>query len=215
MLWEELPGPWQACLEEAWAAYCAGSVPIGAVVADAAGTVLARGRNRLAEPTAPAPYLCDTPLAHAEVNALAAFDYRRYDPPYPYILYTTTEPCPMCMGAFYMSGLRELRYASREPYSGSANMLGTTPYLRRKPITIAGPQRGDLETVIVALHVAQRLALGKGLGANVADEWTAVLSRGIALGQSLVTIQRLRRLRSEQAGAGRVVDVLARRLGAV
>jgi tRNA(adenine34) deaminase len=215
MLWEELAHPWQACLEEAWAAYCAGSVPIGAVVADPAGTVLARGRNRLLESTAPAPYLCNIPLAHAEVNALAAFDYRRHDPPYPYILYTTTEPCPMCLGTFYMSGLRELRYASRDPYAGSANMLGTTPYLRRKTITVAGPQRSDLETVIAALHVEHSLGLGRGRGGSVTDEWTAVLPQGVALGQSLAATQRLRRLRSEHAAAGHVVDMLARCLRAV
>ena len=32
-LWERLSGPWQACVELAWEAYRAGSLPIGAVVA--------------------------------------------------------------------------------------------------------------------------------------------------------------------------------------
>jgi tRNA(adenine34) deaminase len=36
-MWADLPAPWQACLEEAWAAYRAGSVPIGAVVTDGRG----------------------------------------------------------------------------------------------------------------------------------------------------------------------------------
>ena len=48
--WGTLAPPWQACLEGAWQAYCAGSLPIGAVVTDAAGAILSRGRNRRYEP---------------------------------------------------------------------------------------------------------------------------------------------------------------------
>jgi len=46
-LWEGLDLPWQACVAEAWAAFCAGSLPIGAVIADAQGAIFARGRNRI------------------------------------------------------------------------------------------------------------------------------------------------------------------------
>jgi len=49
LLWEALTVPWRACLEEAWAAYRAGSLPIGAAIADPAGSVIARGRNRIHE----------------------------------------------------------------------------------------------------------------------------------------------------------------------
>ena len=72
-------------------------------------------------------------MAHAEVEALQKLDFDAIDP-HSCALYTTTEPCPMCMGTFYMSGIRTLHYASREPYSGSTNLLGTTWYLSRKPI---------------------------------------------------------------------------------
>jgi len=45
--WDRLSLPWQACLEEAWSAYCASTIPIGAVVVDADGRILSRGRNRI------------------------------------------------------------------------------------------------------------------------------------------------------------------------
>ena len=126
MIWDLLSDPWQACMEEAWAAYCAGSVPIGAAVTDAGGRIVSRGRNRIGEDCGEADCFYDHPLAHAEMNALLAFDYREHDPPHACILYATTEPCPLCFGAFYMSGVRVLRYASRDPrtFPGSPHMNG-------------------------------------------------------------------------------------------
>jgi tRNA(adenine34) deaminase len=48
-LWETLSAPWQASLEEAWAAYRAGSIPVGAAVTDHEGRVLTRAHNRTFE----------------------------------------------------------------------------------------------------------------------------------------------------------------------
>src|SRR4051794_12741046 len=98
VLWETLTPPWQACLEEAWAAYYAGSVPIGAVITDTAGQILARGRNRMGEQDAQGNTLYGHRLAHAEVNALLALDHTAVDPA-ACVLYSTTEPCPLCTGA--------------------------------------------------------------------------------------------------------------------
>jgi len=43
MFWETLAEPWQGCLAEAWTAYCAGSLPIGAVVTEADGSAYGVG----------------------------------------------------------------------------------------------------------------------------------------------------------------------------
>lgn len=95
-------------------------------------------------------------LAHAEVEALFHIDFDAIDP-HSCALYTTTEPCPMCMGAFYMSGLRTLHYGSREPYSGSTNLLGTTWYLSLKPIKVFPPENRLLELIIMAMFIEQDL----------------------------------------------------------
>ncbi|MEX2534009.1 MAG: integrase core domain-containing protein [Trueperaceae bacterium] len=58
---ETLTKPWQACLSLAWEAYCAGSLPIGAIITDDQGKILARGRNRLAEQHEFSPHLPETP----------------------------------------------------------------------------------------------------------------------------------------------------------
>ncbi len=112
---------WQACIERGLEALRAGSLPIGAVVVAGDGRIVARGRNRLAEPVEASPhlpgtpYLTGTPLAHAEVNALLEYGYR---PPGPRpVLYTTTEPCPLSMGAARMVGVGHVVYASRDPWA--------------------------------------------------------------------------------------------------
>jgi tRNA(adenine34) deaminase len=115
VVWEELSEPWRACVEEAWEAYRSDSLPIGAVVTDAYGSVLSRGRNRIHEHSGPPGAVFGHKLAHAELNALLSLDHHEYDPR-ACVLWTTTEPCPLCVGAARMSEVGGLRYASREPW---------------------------------------------------------------------------------------------------
>ena len=91
---------WES-LSSAWQAYCAGTVPIGAVVTDASGQILSRGRNRIFEMQGEDSYLYGQTLAHAEINALITLDVGRAER-HGCILYTTVEPCPLCMGAFFI-----------------------------------------------------------------------------------------------------------------
>lgn len=70
----------------------AGDVPVGAVVCDAKGRIVGRGRNRREQ--------LGDPLAHAEVEALrqaagALGGWHLQD----CTLVVTLEPCPMCAGA--------------------------------------------------------------------------------------------------------------------
>lgn len=51
------------------AALRAGNPPVGAVITDAEGTVVALGRSRFHDPDGPPGQLAGTALAHAEVNA--------------------------------------------------------------------------------------------------------------------------------------------------
>jgi tRNA(Arg) A34 adenosine deaminase TadA len=131
VVWEELSEPWRACAEEAWEAYHRGSLPIGAVVTDAHGDVVSRRRNRIHERcSGPPGAVFGHKLAHAELNALLSLDHRETDPR-ACVLWTTTEPCPLCVGAARMADVGGLRYAAREPWGGSAAIFGTVPYLKR------------------------------------------------------------------------------------
>jgi tRNA(Arg) A34 adenosine deaminase TadA len=149
--WAALAPPWQACVEEAWHAFMAGAIPVGAVVTDEHGQVLARGRNGVG---ADAGLLGDHPIAHAELNALLATDGEQLHR--GGALYTLLEPCPACIGGFYMSGLRRLHVAAHDPWAGSLGLLGATPYLRRKPIVVAPPSDPVLACVAQALQIVER-----------------------------------------------------------
>ena len=103
-------------LELAEEALAAGEVPVGCVIADGAGTVVGRGRNRREENR------CVT--GHAELEALEAAcrargDWRLDD----CTAFVTLEPCPMCAGAFLNARLGALVYGAREPETGSAGSV--------------------------------------------------------------------------------------------
>ena len=98
-------------LAEAEAAAARGEVPVGAVVVDADGRVLARAANRVEE-------LAD-PSAHAELLALRTACSARGRPRLPDCdLYVTLEPCPMCAHAISMARIRRLYFGAADPKSG-------------------------------------------------------------------------------------------------
>lgn len=200
----ELPLPWRACIEEAWTSFRNGSLPIGAVVVDADGTILARGRNRLGERHAASPHLPGTPyltgnqLAHAEVNALLELGPDR-DPPHVR-LYTTTEPCPLCMGAARMSSVAHVAYASRDPWAGCANMADGVPYLALRGPTIEGPVAG-LEDALVAWQVVRHLGR-HAENPHFLSSWESLMPVGCAAGRRLAADGSLQRLAEAGADAG-------------
>jgi len=184
---EALPEVWRACIELACEALRAGSLPIGAVVVDGQGRIVARGRNRLAEPTEASPhlpgtpYLTGTPLAHAEVNALLEVGYRRVGA--RPVLFTTTEPCPLCMGAARMAGVGHVVFAARDPWAGCASMAERVPYLVRSGPTAAGPVPG-MEAPLVALQTAVHLSIDTH-SERFLSVWEDVLPVAVAAGRVL------------------------------
>ena len=148
----KLSVPWKACWDQAWQAYCDESNPIGAVIVDSTGNILAKGRNRIfGKPPKDSRHIHNNPLAHAEINALLTLDFDEFDP-YSSSLYTTVEPCPLCIGAICMSKIKKIHYGARDPWAGSSNLLQATPYLRKKRIKAFGPDNNEFETAILSLQ---------------------------------------------------------------
>jgi tRNA(adenine34) deaminase len=91
-------------------------VPVGAVVLDAGGSVIGRGRNQR-EGTA-------DPTAHAEVVALRAAGVSlqnwRLD---GCTLVVTLEPCTMCAGALLAGRVARLVYGTYDPRAGAAGSV--------------------------------------------------------------------------------------------
>ncbi len=203
-----LESPWQDCLGLSWDSYKAGSVPVGAVILHRpTGRCVAAGRNRVNEPTAPAGQIAGTTLAHAEINALVqirrgSIDLREC------VVYSVLEPCPLCMGAIYMSGVRTVIYACRDGLAGAADLIGTTPYMSRKGIRVLGPADCRLEATIMALQVDSWLCFeGPQAHAKLAT-WRSSVPAGVELGTAVHRDGLLKRLAAEDEPAGTVVDQL-------
>jgi tRNA(adenine34) deaminase len=103
-------------LREAARAARAGEVPVGAVLVDAAGEVIARAHNR--------PIAASDPTAHAEVVALrrAARRLGNYRLPGT-TLYVTVEPCAMCAGALVQARVARVVYGAPDPKGGAVRTL--------------------------------------------------------------------------------------------
>lgn len=104
-------GHMEVALAEAKAAAERGEVPVGAVITDPAGKVIARAGNRMRE-------LCD-PSAHAEMLAIrSACSLARSERLIDHDLYVTLEPCPMCASAISFARIRRLYWGASDPKSG-------------------------------------------------------------------------------------------------
>ena len=98
-------------LEEARAAAARGEVPVGAVLVDPAGKVVARAGNctrALNDPTAHAEIL----VIRAGCEAAGSERLGGYD------LYVTLEPCAMCAAAIAAARIRRVYYGASDPKSG-------------------------------------------------------------------------------------------------
>jgi tRNA(adenine34) deaminase len=93
-------------------AAAAGEAPIGCVIVDEAGAVIAEGAN--------APIASHDPTAHAEIVALrkaaAALGNYRLKP--GLTLYVTLEPCAMCAGAISHARIARLVYGASDEKGG-------------------------------------------------------------------------------------------------
>lgn len=147
---------WMACLQEAWDAYGAGSVPVGALFVDNTGRIIYRGRNRINESTAPSPFLSHTRLAHAEMNVLAQVSSDDYAHMANGTLYTTLEPCPMCTGAIVMSGVRHVQFGALDREAGATSLWSMSPYMARKSIRVTGPEP-EIQTISLTLMTVRLL----------------------------------------------------------
>jgi tRNA(adenine34) deaminase len=101
----------QLALAQAAQAQQLGEVPVGAVLVDAQGELLATGFNRT--------IIDHDPTAHAEVVALraGAKQVQNYRLPGA-SLYVTLEPCAMCLGAMMHARLARVVFGATDPKTG-------------------------------------------------------------------------------------------------
>jgi len=214
MLWNSLTPVWRACVGQAWEAMGANTFPIGAIVVDGSGDVVAAGRNRVFE-TEPHPgALHGSMLAHAEMNALVDLanmgkQARECE------LYTSLDPCPMCLGAIRMSSIRRVHIAARDPLVEAALLATSTGFMRRRQIELLGPENLILERVLVVMHTIFTLNLGSAWDVLVEEKADLGYMVAVNLGRELVRSGEWREYTDAGLAAADAVDKLAARVADV
>jgi tRNA(adenine34) deaminase len=133
-------------LAEARQALARGAPPVGAiaVVNDA---MVARGSNRVA--------VGSDPTAHAVIAALREASRKLGTAAlHDVTIFTTLEPCPMCVGAMLECEAAALVYAAPNPISGAAGtvlQLASDPRLGRRFDVVSGIRRGEAEELMGTL----------------------------------------------------------------
>ena len=124
----------QLALQQADTAARKGDVPVGCVILDSDGNLLATGRNRREAD--------QDPTAHAEVVAIRnAAQVRGRWMLADCTLYVTLEPCPMCAGAIVNARIRRLVYGCPDPKAGAVRSLmriADDPHLNHRVEVVEG-----------------------------------------------------------------------------
>ena len=122
-----------------------GGGPFGAVIVRN-GEIIARGENRVT--------VCNDPTAHAEVSAIreAAARMGTYDLSGCEI-YSSCEPCPMCLGAIYWARLDRLYYAGTRADAANVGFDDAHIY-EELPLD---PSQRELPTQTLLREEAQRV----------------------------------------------------------
>lgn len=131
-------------LDEAWKAYEAGEVPVGAILLSSDGTILGRSYNQTISR--------NDPTAHAEMLALREAaevlgNYRLLNTK----LYVTVEPCIMCAGALIHARVEEVIYGAPDPKWGgltSLYALGCDARLNHRLTVVSGVLEYDCGELI-------------------------------------------------------------------
>jgi cytosine deaminase len=103
----------QHAVAEAEAGLAEGGLPIGAVLADAGGTIVARGHNLRVQ--------SGDPTAHAEVVCIRAAGRRRDWP--ELVLVTTLSPCIMCSGTALLLRIPAIIIGENRTFMGAEDLL--------------------------------------------------------------------------------------------
>lgn len=142
----------RAALEEARQAPATGDVPIGAVVVDADGTVLGRGRNvREAQ---------HDPAGHAEVVALRAAAAARGSWHLEgCTLVVTLEPCTMCAGAAVLARVDRVVFGAFDAKAGAVGSLWDVVRDRRlnhRPEVVSGVMADRCSALLLGFFEGRR-----------------------------------------------------------
>ena len=142
----------ELALSEARAAAKRGEVPVGAVVVDPQGQVVAAAGNRTRAD--------NDPTAHAEMLVIrAACAVAGSERLTDYSLYVTLEPCAMCAAAISAARIAKLYYGASDPKSGgvaAGARVFSHPQCHHVPQVFDGIAAAESEAMLRGFFLARR-----------------------------------------------------------
>jgi len=143
-----------ACAREAEAL---GEVPVGAVMADGNGAVIARAAN--------APIARRDAAAHAEMLALRAAGRALDNYRLPgCVLYVTLEPCAMCVGALVHARVARVVFGAADPKTGACGSvfdLAASPKMNHRIEVTGGVLAEECGALLKQFFAARRAQAGR------------------------------------------------------
>lgn len=134
----------QMALQMAKRAQKLGEVPVGCVMIDKQGQILARTHNKVIQN--------HNPTAHAECLAIKQACHKLQQIKlHGARLFVTLEPCPMCAGAMVHSQLGELIFGAYSPKTGAVDhgiCLFDQPQTTHRPAVIGGVMQDECAQIL-------------------------------------------------------------------
>ena len=113
-------------LKEAEEAGKRGDRPIGAVIVHD-GKIISRGSNRIST--------LENEVAHAEINAIHSCTAYLKKHAENCTIYTTVEPCMMCLTTIVMANIRHIVFGVKDNYLQMENFIESVPYVKKRLYT--------------------------------------------------------------------------------
>ena len=139
----DLAGFMQAALQEADLAGREGEYPVGAVIV-IDGAIIARGRA--------SHNAMRSQIRHAELNAILAGGEPLWQDFHRAILFTTLEPCVLCLGAAVMADIPHIIYGLADRNMQSDRIVASIPYVRRHIQSYHGGVLAEASAALLAKY---------------------------------------------------------------
>jgi tRNA(adenine34) deaminase len=139
-----------SALEQAHQAYERGEVPVGAVVIDENGVIIAQAYNQVEH--------THTQRTHAEMIALEQAARNRGNWRLAGCwLYVTLEPCMMCVGLAQLSRVAGIVYGASSPLVGFSRDTGIRSLVESDVLVIGGVEAEKAELLLRTFFKEQRI----------------------------------------------------------
>lgn len=126
--------------------------PFGAVIVDKEGNIISNGNNRV--------IMEKDPTAHAEISAIreACKKLNTYDLS-EYILYTSCEPCPMCLSAIIWANIKKVYYGCTKEDAGEIGFRDDMiyEYLKDKKKDLIHLEKLDRESCLEVFEKYEKM----------------------------------------------------------